>query len=107
MPPTHTSEGLDAAAEIRALAPEVGILLLSQYVEAHYALRLMHDFDGGVGYLLKDRVSDLAAFRSDLHQDRERATSSSTPSWSDGWSVGRASVTRSRPSASASWRSSP
>lgn len=66
MPPTHTSEGLDAAAEIRSFAPAVGILLLSQYVEAHYALRLMDDFAGGVGYLLKDRVSDLSAFRSDL-----------------------------------------
>jgi DNA-binding NarL/FixJ family response regulator len=66
MPPTHTSEGLDAAVAIRALAPEIGILLLSQYVEAHYALRLMDDFAGGVGYLLKDRVSDLSAFRSDL-----------------------------------------
>ena len=54
--------------EIRALQPQVGILLLSQYVEAHYALRLMDDFDGGVGYLLKDRVSDLAAFRSDLQR---------------------------------------
>ena len=66
MPPTHTSEGLDAAVQIRALQPEIGILLLSQYVEAHYALRLMDDFAGGVGYLLKDRVSDLSAFRTDL-----------------------------------------
>ena len=68
MPPTHTSEGLDAAVEIRGLWPEVGILLLSQYVEAHYALRLMDDFAGGVGYLLKDRVSDLSTFRSDLRR---------------------------------------
>lgn len=68
MPPTHTSEGLDAAVEIRALQPQVGILLLSQYVEAHHALRLMDDFEGGVGYLLKDRVSDLATFRSDLRR---------------------------------------
>ena len=68
MPPTHTSEGLDAAVQIRALRPEIGILLLSQYVEAHYALRLMDDFTGGVGYLLKDRVSDLSAFRTDLRR---------------------------------------
>lgn len=68
MPPTHTSEGLDAAVELRALQPQVGILLLSQYVEAHYALRLMDDFEDGVGYLLKDRVSDLAAFRTDLRR---------------------------------------
>lgn len=68
MPPTHSSEGLDAAATIRGTAPEVGLLLLSQYVEAHHALRLMDEFQGGVGYLLKDRVSDLGAFGSDVRR---------------------------------------
>jgi DNA-binding NarL/FixJ family response regulator len=68
MPPTHSSEGLDAAAAIRVAAPEVGLLLLSQYVEVHHALRLMTEFQGGVGYLLKDRVSDLAAFGSDVRR---------------------------------------
>ena len=68
MPPTHTSEGLDAAAEIRAGVPEVGLMVLSQYVEAHHALRLMEEFGSGVGYLLKDRVSDLSAFATDVRR---------------------------------------
>jgi len=68
MPPTHSSEGLEAAAAIRSFAPRVGLLILSQYVEAHHALRLMNDFDQGVGYLLKDRVSDLKAFVSDVRR---------------------------------------
>ena len=68
MPPGYAAEGIDAAAAIRALAPGVGLLLLSQYVEVHHALRLMTDFDGGVGYLLKDRVSDLTAFGTDVRK---------------------------------------
>jgi DNA-binding NarL/FixJ family response regulator len=67
MPPTHTSEGIDAAT-IRATLPEVGLLLLSQHVETHHALRLMDEFDGGVGYLLKDRVADLSAFTGDVRR---------------------------------------
>lgn len=68
MPPTHTGEGLETATAIRASAPDVGLLLLSQHVEAHHALRLMTEFGGGVGYLLKDRVSDLAAFAADVRR---------------------------------------
>jgi DNA-binding NarL/FixJ family response regulator len=68
MPPTHSAEGLDAAAAIRAETPEVGLLLLSQHVEVHHALRLMNDFGSGVGYLLKDRVSDLSAFATDVQR---------------------------------------
>lgn len=68
MPPTHTTEGIDAAVTIRHLAPEVGLLLLSQHLEAHHALRLMTDFVGGVGYLLKDRVTDLAGFVVDARR---------------------------------------
>lgn len=68
MPPTHSVEGLDAATAIRSQAPDTGLLLLSQHVEAHHALRLMHDFGAGVGYLLKDRVSDLAAFAIDVRR---------------------------------------
>jgi DNA-binding NarL/FixJ family response regulator len=60
MPPTHTDEGLRAAFNIRLQYPEVGILVLSQYVETAYATRLMADGAEGVGYLLKDRVSDVA-----------------------------------------------
>lgn len=68
MPPTRSSEGLDAAAKIRRAHPSVGLLLLSQHVETHFAMRLMTDFDGGVGYLLKDRVADLAAFAADVRR---------------------------------------
>ncbi|RTL70257.1 MAG: response regulator transcription factor [Pseudonocardiaceae bacterium] len=66
MPPGFADEGIEAAGAVRAAAPGVGLVLLSQHVEVHHALRLMRDFDGGVGYLLKDRVSDLQAFGADL-----------------------------------------
>ena len=63
MPPTHTDEGLRAAEAIRAEhGTTVGILVLSQYVETTFALRLVADGAGGVGYLLKDRVDDLEDF---------------------------------------------
>jgi DNA-binding NarL/FixJ family response regulator len=63
MPPTHTDEGLKAAESIRAEhGSDVGILVLSQYVETTFALRLVADGVGGVGYLLKDRVDDLEDF---------------------------------------------
>ncbi len=63
MPPTHTDEGLRAAEAIRAEhGTAVGILVLSQYVETTFALRLVADGAGGVGYLLKDRVDDLDDF---------------------------------------------
>ncbi len=68
MPPDFSDEGIQAAERVRRLAPGVGLLLLSQYVEAHHALRLMNDFDHGVGYLLKDRVSDLVTFRNDVRR---------------------------------------
>jgi DNA-binding NarL/FixJ family response regulator len=58
MPPTHTDEGLVAAALIRERHPDVGVLVLSQYVEVEYALRLVQDAPGGCGYLLKDRITD-------------------------------------------------
>jgi DNA-binding NarL/FixJ family response regulator len=59
MPPTHTAEGLEAARQIRADHPQVGVLVLSQYVEPHHAIQLLQDGAGGVGYLLKDRVADV------------------------------------------------
>ncbi len=61
MPPTQTTEGLDAARRIRATDSGVGVLVLSQHVETHHALELLAE-PGGVGYLLKDRVSDLRDF---------------------------------------------
>jgi DNA-binding NarL/FixJ family response regulator len=60
MPPTHTREGLDAAQRVRAEYPQVGVLVLSQYVETHHAMQLLEDGARGVGYLLKDRVADVA-----------------------------------------------
>jgi DNA-binding NarL/FixJ family response regulator len=62
MPPTFTDEGLRAAREIRARHPRTGVLVLSQYVEAEYALDLLSESAEGVGYLLKDRVSDIGEF---------------------------------------------
>jgi DNA-binding NarL/FixJ family response regulator len=60
MPPTHTDEGLVAARRIRDTHAEVAVLLLSEYLEPRYARRLLADQPGGVGYLLKERVSDIA-----------------------------------------------
>ena len=62
LPPTHNDEGLRAALEIRASHPSVGVLVLSQYVELGLALKLLADSAEGVGYLLKDRISDLDDF---------------------------------------------
>jgi DNA-binding NarL/FixJ family response regulator len=62
MPPTHTDEGLRAAQEIREKYPTCGVLVLSQYVEATYAMELLAESAEGVGYLLKDRVSDVNEF---------------------------------------------
>jgi DNA-binding NarL/FixJ family response regulator len=62
MPPTHTDEGLRAAQEIREKYPDTGVLVLSQYVEPGYAMELLSESAEGVGYLLKDRVSDVGDF---------------------------------------------
>jgi DNA-binding NarL/FixJ family response regulator len=68
MPPTYTDEGLVAAETIRARHPAVGVLVLSQYVDVAYALRLMTDDANPVGYLLKDRVADIAQLGSALER---------------------------------------
>ncbi len=60
MPPTHTDEGLVAAQTIRAEQPQVGVLVLSQYVEPSYAMRLIQEHPERVGYPLKERVFDIA-----------------------------------------------
>jgi DNA-binding NarL/FixJ family response regulator len=59
MPPTHTTEGLEAARQIRETQPDVAILVLSQYIETRYAIDLIRDDPAGVGYLLKERVTRL------------------------------------------------
>ncbi len=60
MPPTHTDEGLVAASEIRESYPEVGVLVLSHHLESRYAMRLLEEHPERSGYLLKERVSDVA-----------------------------------------------
>jgi DNA-binding NarL/FixJ family response regulator len=62
LPPTHSDEGLRAALEIRSANPAVGVLVLSQYVEVGLAMKLLAESADGVGYLLKDRISDVEEF---------------------------------------------
>ena len=71
MPPTHTDEGVQAAKRIREQYPDVGVLVLSQYVEGEYALELIADSAEGVGYLLKDRVADLTDFAAAVRRVAE------------------------------------
>ncbi len=68
LPPTHNDEGLRAALEIRSRHPDVGVLVLSQYVELGLALKLLADSAEGVGYLLKDRISDVDEFVAALRR---------------------------------------
>src|SRR5438876_10377621 len=62
LPPTHSDEGLRAALDIRSTNPAVAVLVLSQYVELGLAMKLLADSADGVGYLLKDRISDIEEF---------------------------------------------
>jgi DNA-binding NarL/FixJ family response regulator/class 3 adenylate cyclase len=71
MPPTHTDEGLRAARTIRERFPDTGVLVLSQYVESGYALDLLSESAEGVGYLLKDRVSDVEQFAESVRRVAE------------------------------------
>ena len=66
MPPTHTDEGLRAALELRRRHPGTGVLVFSQYIETRYAAQLLAGGAAGVGYLLKDRVADVAEFTDAL-----------------------------------------
>jgi DNA-binding NarL/FixJ family response regulator len=66
MPPTHTDEGLRAALELRDRYPGTGVLVFSQYIETRYASELLAGGAAGVGYLLKDRVADVAEFADSL-----------------------------------------
>ena len=68
MPPTHTNEGIEAAKRIRAEHPRIGVVVLSQYVEEDYAFELLADGVAGMGYLLKERVSDLDELVRALHE---------------------------------------
>jgi DNA-binding NarL/FixJ family response regulator len=71
MPPGHSDEGLVAAQEIRRKHPEIGVLVLSHYLESRYAMRLLEDFPERTGYLLKDRVSDVAVLADALRRIAE------------------------------------
>jgi serine/threonine-protein kinase len=71
MPPTHTNEGLVAADRIRSAHPDIGVLVLSQYLELRYAARLIEQHPERVGYLLKERVSDIAVLADALHRIAE------------------------------------
>jgi DNA-binding NarL/FixJ family response regulator len=68
MPPSHTLEGLEAAKIIRARYPTVGVLVLSQFVEPHYALQLIDNAEQGAGYLLKDRVGNIEELADAVRQ---------------------------------------
>lgn len=68
MPPSNTNDGLIAAMRIRADYPAVGVLLLSQYLETHYPVRLLGSASGRIGYLLKERVSDVDTFVDAVRQ---------------------------------------
>jgi DNA-binding NarL/FixJ family response regulator len=71
MPPTHTDEGLRAAQAIRERHPRTGVLVLSQHLETAYAMELLSDSAEGVGYLLKDRVSDIEEFSAAVRRVAE------------------------------------
>jgi DNA-binding NarL/FixJ family response regulator len=68
MPPTGTDEGVRAAAELRVRHPDVGVVVLSQYVEPGYALALLEDGSSGRAYLLKERVSDVEQLLAAIHE---------------------------------------
>jgi DNA-binding NarL/FixJ family response regulator len=74
LPPTRTDEGLRAAVEVRRLRPGFPVLVLSQYVERIYARELLASGQGGVGYLLKERVSDVSEFVEALHRVADGGT---------------------------------
>jgi len=74
MPPTHTDEGIVAARLIRGTWPEIGLVLLSQYVEPAMALELIEQVPGGMGYLLKERVADVALIVDALRRVSEGET---------------------------------
>ena len=68
MPPTHTVEGIVAAQEIRRRHPGIGVLVLSHYVDPRFAMRLLEEHPSRIGYLLKERVSDIAVLRDAINR---------------------------------------
>jgi DNA-binding NarL/FixJ family response regulator len=74
MPPTYTDEGIRAALAVRQRWPQTGIVVLSQYVEEQYAVDLLSTWPSGIGYLLKDRVADVADFVAALRRVADGGT---------------------------------
>jgi DNA-binding NarL/FixJ family response regulator len=74
MPPTHTDEGLQAAVRIRRAHPGTAVVVLSQHVQRRYAGELLGPGEGGVGYLLKQRIADVRTFTADLRRVRAGGT---------------------------------
>ena len=71
MPPTHTDEGLVAAQQLREMHPDLGVVVLSHYLDSRYAMRLLEELPDGAGYLLKERVSDVAVLVDALRRVQE------------------------------------
>jgi DNA-binding NarL/FixJ family response regulator len=94
MPPTHTTEGIDAAKQIRADFPETGVVVLSQYVEEDYAFDLLSDGVAGLGYLLKERISQVDELVRALH-DVARGGSALDPKVVEGLLARKSSQERS------------
>ena len=82
MPPTHTDEGLRAALELRRDHPRTGVLVFSQYIETSYSAQLLEGGAAGVGYLLKDRVANVAEFTA-----RCSGWPTAGPPWTRRWSA--------------------
>lgn len=74
MPPTHTTEGLEAAARIREKHPQINVMVLSQHIETAYLAELLATNSRGLGYLLKDRITDVAEFLDALRRVAEGGT---------------------------------
>ena len=109
MPPNRRDDGLVAAQEIRRRHPDIGVLLLSHYLDSRFAMRLLEEVPERVGYLLKERVSDVGALTDALRR-LDEGDASSTPRSSRACSRASADAAASTPSASASatcLRSSP
>jgi len=94
MPPTHTTEGIDAAKQIRADNPSIGVVVLSQYVEEDYAFELLENGVSGLGYLLKERVSQIDELVRAL-QEVSRGGSALDPKVVEGLMMRKANEARS------------
>ena len=106
MPPTHTDEGSSRRSEIRAAHPGVGVLVLSHYLESVYAMRLLEEHPERVGYLLKERVSDIAVLTDALRRIADGECVLDPTIVDAARSTGRASEARSTSSPTASARCS-